>query len=146
MDQPTFESRFTAPTAEEFINLRDQIGWGEMDLTLAKASLDNSLFHVTMYKDNKLAAMGRVVGDGYMYFYIQDVVVSPEHQGTGLGNQIMQHIEEYLSKTVKVGATVGLLAAKGKEGFYRRYDYLERSGSPLGLGMCKFITHEMTPD
>ena len=45
----------------------------------------------------------------------------------------------YLSKTAKKGSTIGLLAAKGKEGFYQRFKYIERSGEPLGKGMCKFI-------
>ena len=83
--------------------------------------------------------MGRVVGDGAMYFYIQDVIVTPTHQGQGLGHQIMLNIEEYLQSAAAQGATVGLLAAKGKEPFYQRYGYVSRPNTLLGNGMCKFV-------
>lgn len=129
-----------APSAEEFVQLRTQIGWGEMDLALAQASLDNSLYHIVIRMEDQLVGMGRVVGDGYMYFYVQDVVVAPDFQRLGLGYQLMDHIEAYLAQTAKIGATIGLLAAKGKEGFYQKFGYQQRDGAQLGLGMCKFIT------
>jgi hypothetical protein len=39
----------------------------------------------------------------------------------------------------KQGASIGLLAAKGKEAFYARYNYIERPNVSLGHGMCKFV-------
>jgi ribosomal protein S18 acetylase RimI-like enzyme len=139
MNLNEYKVSFNSPKVTDFVKLRNKIGWGESDLHLAEQSLENSLFHVSILQDQKLIAMGRVVGDGFMYFYIQDVVVDPEYQNKGLGNEVMEHIEQYLSKTAKKGATIGLLAAKGKEGFYQRFKYIERSGEPLGKGMCKFI-------
>ena len=133
------EINYNAPKIQEFVELRRLVGWGSTDPELARASLSASLFHVTLYENNELIAMGRVVGDGHMYFYIQDVIVHPAAQGRGLGAQLMNEIESYLDKVVRKGATVGLLAAKGKEEFYGQYGYLERSGEPLGMGMCKFI-------
>jgi len=130
---------FNSPVVEDFIQLRAKIGWGETDLAMAKNSLNASLFHVTIYAQSQLVAMGRVVGDGAMYFYIQDVIVNPSHQGRGLGKIVMENIENFLTKTSKKGSTVGLLAAQGKENFYKTWGYLERTGSPLGKGMCKFI-------
>ncbi len=83
--------------------------------------------------------MGRVVGDGVMYLYIQDVAVDPDYQGLGIGDVIMTAIENYLSINVIKGATIGLLAAQGKEAFYARYGYIERPNTSLGHGMCKFV-------
>ncbi|NQZ81241.1 MAG: GNAT family N-acetyltransferase [Colwellia sp.] len=139
MSSKEYEISFNSPQVEDFANLRLKIGWGAIDLCLAKQSLDNSLFQVAIYHHEKLIAMGRVVGDGFMYFYIQDVIVDPQYQGKGLGNVIMEQIENYLSKAAVKGSTIGLLAAKGKEEFYRKFKYIERSGEPLGKGMCKFI-------
>jgi ribosomal protein S18 acetylase RimI-like enzyme len=127
------------PTTIAFIGLRSAIGWGETDAAMVEASLANSLFHVTIYQENKLIGMGRVVGDGAMYFYVQDVVVDPHYQGQGIGNSLMHEIEGYLSKTAKPGSTIGLLAAKGKEGFYQNFGYQQRPNETLGNGMCKFI-------
>ena len=51
----------------------------------------------------------------------------------------MDKIEDYLSDTTIQGATIGLLAAQGKEAFYARYGYTHRPNSTLGHGMCKFV-------
>ena len=127
------------PTVEEYLDLRDTTGWGKIASKMAQVSLENTLFHVTIRENDKLIGMGRVIGDGGMYFYIQDVIVHPDFQGERIGGSIMQAIEEYLLKVTKAGATVGLLSAKGKESFYSRYGYLERPNDSLGKGMCKFI-------
>lgn len=128
-----------APKASDFVALRALIGWGTTPVELAQSSIDSSLYTVSAYHGEQLVATGRVVGDGYMYFYIQDVIVHPDSQGLGLGAKIMEYIESYLSKVCNKGATVGLFAAKGKEGFYQKFDYIERSGEPLGKGMCRFV-------
>ena len=139
MDTTRFTPSRTPPTPAEFVALRAQVGWGELDPVMAGNSLANTLFHVTIREQETLVGMGRVVGDGVLYFYIQDVVVAPGYQGHGIGRMIMDAIEEYLVTATQPGATVGLLAAQGKEGFYTRYGYLERSGDPLGKGMCRFV-------
>jgi len=106
---------------------------------MASISLKNSLFHVVVRDETRLIGMARAVGDGAMYFYIQDVVVVPKYQQQGIGAILMNHIEDYLQSITKTGSTVGLLSAKGKESFYARYNYIERPNDSLGKGMCKFI-------
>ncbi|MCQ8880072.1 GNAT family N-acetyltransferase [Pseudoalteromonas shioyasakiensis] len=130
---------FNAPTIEEYIFLREKVGWGEVDEQMASISLHNSLFHVVIRQKQRLIGMGRVIGDGGLFFYVQDVVVSPDLQGQGIGTLIMDNIEEYLSGIAKKGATVGLFSVKGRESFYNRYSYRDRPNTVLGCGMCKFI-------
>jgi ribosomal protein S18 acetylase RimI-like enzyme len=127
------------PTPTEFAQLREKVGWGVTNVNMAKASLENSLFHVTARVGPNLIGMGRVIGDGVMFFYVQDLVVDPDFQHQGVGDALMQKIEQYLIITAKKGSTVALLSAQEKEPFYSRYGYVERSGNPLGKGMCKFI-------
>lgn len=127
------------PSIEDFINIRQKVGWGEIEKDLASRSLINSLFHVTIYHEYHLIGMGRVVGDGAMYFYIQDVIVDPNHQNQGVGKILMGQIEKYLQEAAGKGATIGLLSAKGKEDFYSQYGYIQRPNATLGNGMCKFI-------
>ncbi|WP_215398321.1 GNAT family N-acetyltransferase [Rheinheimera oceanensis] len=126
------------PTSAEYIALRCKVGWDSVELSTAQNSLNSSLFTTTVRLDGKLIGMARVVGDGFMYFYIQDVIVDPAHQGCGIGHVVMTRVEAYLAKACTTGATVGLLAAKGKELFYRRYGFIERDGTELGKGMCRF--------
>jgi GNAT superfamily N-acetyltransferase len=130
---------FNPPSVEDFCHLRNLVGWGEIGYVLAQESLLNSLFHACIYSKHKLLAMGRVLGDGYMYFYIQDLIVHPDFQGQGLGKVVIEHIETYLSRAAQKGSTVGLFAANGMENFYTPYGYKKRTGEPLGQGMCKFI-------
>lgn len=130
---------YLAPSPQEFMQLRESIGWTNTSEAVTQKSLSSSIFQVTLRDKDKLIGAARIVGDGAMYFYIQDVIVSPDFQGLGLGHKLMQEIEDFLSKNTTPGATVGLLAAKGKEGFYKKYGYLARNGETLGLGMCRFV-------
>jgi predicted GNAT family N-acyltransferase len=129
----------TRPSIDDFLQLRKKVGWAELEANLAQKSLNNSLFHVTIYYDQQLIGMGRVVGDGAMYFYIQDVVVDPDFHKQGLGTELMDTIEGYLHCTTAKGSTIGLLAAQAKESFYARYGYIQRPNNDLGHGMCKFV-------
>jgi len=134
-----FSLALASPSVDDFLQLRQKVGWGELEADLAQKSINNSLFHVTIYHDQQLIGMGRVVGDGAMYFYIQDVVVDPNFHNQGLGTELMDTIEGYLRYTADKGSTIGLLAAQGKESFYARYGYVQRPSNTLGHGMCKFV-------
>lgn len=129
----------STPTAREYCQLRAKVGWGDTSINMAQIALNNSLIHFTARTGTQLVGMVRVIGDGAMFFYIQDLVVDPDFQGQGIGQQLMDEIERYLDNVAKKGATIGLFSAFEKEPFYLRYGYTERTGKPLGLGMCKFI-------
>jgi GNAT superfamily N-acetyltransferase len=134
-----FKTCFHPPSTEGFIHIRQSVGWDNPEKSVVSNSIKNSLFWVCLYKSERLVATGRVIGDGAMYFYIQDIIVAPEYQGRGLARTLMESIEVYLSQECKKHATVGLLSVKGKEAFYNKFDYLLRDGNKLGHGMCKFI-------
>lgn len=135
-----YKVELKAPALDEFANLRKQVKWQNPDYKTLKASIENSLFWVTVYDTDKLIGTGRVIGDGAMYFYIQDIIVAPSYQKQGIGHLVMTHIENYLSNACSNGATIALLSAHGKESFYIQYGYVKRDGDGLGLGMCKFIS------
>ncbi|GGF80331.1 GNAT family N-acetyltransferase [Alteromonas lipolytica] len=139
MSDIEFTFREVPPAAADFAALRKQVGWKSPELPILQLSIESSLFWVTVYAGNQLIGTGRVVGDGAMYFYIQDVIVLPAVQGGGLGLQIMQRIQAYLAQACQPGTTVALLAAQGKEPFYAKLGFTARDGQSLGLGMCKFI-------
>ena len=48
MNSDKYSIQLESPSIEEFLNLRNKIGWGELDFNIAKTSLNNSLFHVTV--------------------------------------------------------------------------------------------------
>ena len=132
--------RQAAPAVGDFMQLRALMNWGAITEQQAAVSIERTLDFAVIYDDEQLVAMGRVIGDGALFFYLQDVVVHPDYQHKGLGAAVMQSLEQYLQREAKAGATVALLAAQGREGFYEQFGYQQRTGQPLGLGMCKFIS------
>lgn len=131
--------RSEAPPAADFARLRGLMGWGELSASQAELCVQRSLAFAVAYDGAQLVAMGRVVGDGAVYFYLQDIAVHPDYRGRGLGRAIVRQLEHYLAQQAPPGACVGLFAARGAEGFYRPFGYRERDGRALGLGMCKFV-------
>ncbi len=127
------------PTEEEFIAIRDLVGWGKADKEASIISLRNALFTICLRINEELFGLGRVVGDGGLYFYIQDMIVHPDLQGQGYGAAITDRCMSYVKEHAKAGAMVGLFAAKGKEGFYEKYGFMKRPNETYGNGMCIFF-------
>ena len=84
------------PSVHEFLHLREEMGWGLVESSQAEKGLSASLYCICLYHDRRLLAMGRVVGDGALYFYIQDVMVSVPYQGNGLGRIVMDNIMDFI--------------------------------------------------
>ncbi|MBS1169005.1 MAG: acetyltransferase, family [Proteobacteria bacterium] len=130
------------PTAGEFVELRAACGWGAVEMAVAERALAAGLVNVVARDGGRLAGFGRVVGDGVLYFYVQDVIVHPDFRGRGVGRLIVELMLAEVLKRAPVGATIGLMAAEGKEGFYG-----VRLHSPptdrLGAGMTRFVLQEI---
>ena len=50
------------------------------------------LFRSCAFEDNRLIGYAEVVSNGVTDAYIQDVMVLPEHQGQGIGTQLMERL------------------------------------------------------
>jgi ribosomal protein S18 acetylase RimI-like enzyme len=119
------------PTVSDYNQLRAVVGWSEQSLEAVAEGLPRSLYSLCVYRDQELVGYGRVVGDGGVYFYVQDIIVLPEHQGQGLGHEIMSRVMAYLAEHAYPDSFIGLMAAQGVAGFYERYGFAERpSGRP----------------
>ena len=129
--------------AGEFVDLRATCGWGTVDPAIAERALAAGLFAVVARDGSRLAGFGRVVGDGVLYFYVQDVIVHPDFRGQGVGRLIVEALLAEVLKRAPIGATVGLMAARGKEGFYEKFGFTRRPTERLGAGMTRFVLAEM---
>ena len=115
-------------TLEEYRAICEAVGWGEvMNFEAAPQALRRSLYGVVATYAGQAIGMGRVVGDGAIFFYLQDIAVVPEHQGRGVGAQIVGRLLAYLASAAPEKAFVGLFAAAGKEPFYQRYGFRAHS-------------------
>jgi GNAT superfamily N-acetyltransferase len=112
------------PSAEEYRCICAEVGWaGAINFDAAPDSLARSLHCCVVIHEDEAVGMGRIVGDGAIYFYIQDVAVVPAHQGRRLGALILRTLVDWVRANAPEKAFVGLFAATGTEPFYRRFGF-----------------------
>jgi GNAT superfamily N-acetyltransferase len=127
------------PTTAELRALNAAVGWTDLpeeDDALTRG-LAASLFGVVLLgAAGEIAGCARVVGDGGVYFYVQDLIVTPSHQGLGLGDVLLDTVLGYLERAAPAGATVGLMAAEGKASFYARRGWTPRPVDGPGMTLA----------
>lgn len=84
-----------------------------------KTAYSNSMFKCIAHDGERLVAAGRAVADGVDCSYLCDVVVHPDHQGTGLGKQLIQKLVDLSTGHRKVI----LYAVPGREPFYEKFGF-----------------------
>ena len=138
MAEIQFELVDNALKAEDFIQLKLATGFIERPLQQVEKALNNGLFNVSAICDGKVFGIGRLVGDGAMYWYLQEIIVLPEYQGKGIGKSIVNRLIEYIKSTAVPGTIIyiGLTAVKGKEPFYEKFGFSIR---PTGMGQLMEI-------
>jgi GNAT superfamily N-acetyltransferase len=93
------------------------------------------------YEDGRLIGMGRVVGDGAVICYVQDLIVLPDYQGHGVGSMVLKALTEYVKSITEPGTEMmfGLMCAKGREQFHEKHGFIARPTSALGPGMIQYL-------
>ena len=127
---------------EEYLGLRQAVGWSVFPLEQAESGLQNS--HVICFRDKEKAiALGRVIWDHGYSILISDVIVAPEYQGKGLGRKLMEEIMAYIRSLLKPGyrIMISLMAAENKQGFYKKFGFIERPSDLFGPGMHQWIEY-----
>ena len=111
--------------AEDFIRLRIEAGAAEVPVDHARKALQNGLINVSAIYNGELVGMGRLVGDGAMYWYLQEIIVLPQFQGKGIGTMIVNHLVDYAKANSITGkfTTIGGVSAQGKEPFYEKMGF-----------------------
>lgn len=122
-----------APTPAEYAELRAAVGWRALPASIVEAGLPRGLYAVCAEDDGRTIGCARIVGDGAMYFYLQDVLVHPEHQRRGVGGALMDALLDFLRRTARDGAFVGLMAAWNAQPFYERYGFTPRETGRPGM-------------
>jgi GNAT superfamily N-acetyltransferase len=105
------------------------VGWGARDPNEVREAFGRSTFKAFAFEGAELLGFGRTIDDGRFYATVVDVVVSPAHQGRGIGRAIVEDLQERL----KGFLVVTLTAAPPVQPFYRK------------LGWRKLITGMIRP-
>jgi ribosomal protein S18 acetylase RimI-like enzyme len=77
------------PSVEDYNRVKSVAGLGRRDPAAANVGLPNTLFGVCVESDGRVVGIGRIIGDGGLFFQVVDVAILPEHQGEGLGARVM---------------------------------------------------------
>lgn len=128
------------PSADEFNNLTNSVGWGIREKKIIKEALKNTLYSLCVYDDNKLIGYGRIIGDKTIFLYIQDIMVIPEYQNKHIGTEIMNNLLKQINEYKKINPSIRtyLGASKGKESFYEKFGFISRPNEELGSGMILY--------
>ena len=129
---------------DTYMKLRAAVGWKVLKEEQAILALKNSIFTVTASIDGKVVGMGRMVGDGAVICYIQDLVVHPSYQRLGVGEALMNRLLDHANELRMEGTELMLclMCAKGREGFYEKYGFIGRPTGNLGPGMTMYLKEE----
>ncbi len=126
---------------DTYMELRAAVNFRKLSRDQAKRGLDNSLYTLVAYKDGKAVGMGRIVGDGAIICYVQDLIIRPEVQGEGIGGLILESLKSFVINTGFEGTTMmfDLMCAKGREPFYKKHGFIARPTENLGPGMIQYL-------
>jgi len=129
----SYELRETTSDPERFVALRESADMSPRSVEAARQGLANTLYGVSVVDTDtgETVAMARIVGDGACVFHVSDMVVHPDHQGQGLGTEIMDALMAYLEEHAPESAYVNLMA--DVDGFYEQWGF-ERT-APASKGM-----------
>lgn len=130
------EFRDERPNAHEYRALRLLADWGDISEATATRALASTAISLCVRHQTDLVGLGRVVGDGVLYFHISDVFVHPAARGTGLGHEILRRLLSRIRAMADPGATVSVLAAPGREPFYAKAGFTACPNAVFGHGMA----------
>ncbi len=117
--------KYNELSAEEFILLWETV-WGQSpNLEQTKLAMDHTLFRVSVFDDDRIVAMARMIGDMGLNYYIKDVVVIPEYQGRGIGRLLINELLKFVNDNGirDTGIFVELCAMPDKMPFYEKLGF-----------------------
>ena len=122
---------------EEIIHLYKANNWSS---TQKPKELYNALLNshslITAWDEDKLIGLGNAISDGYLVVYYPHLLVHPNYQGKGIGQMIMDIMQEKYK-----GFHMQMLTADGKAiDFYKKVGF-EKAGETQPMWIYKGNEH-----
>lgn len=132
---PPYTLRYQIPDVGTYQHLRQASGLTPFPRAAAVVGLSGTFLGVTISSEHEIVGMGRVVGDGGLFFQIVDIAVLPAHQGKGLGKAIMQALTQGLAARISARAYVSLVADGEAHRLYAQYGFVPVAPKSQGMAM-----------
>lgn len=127
--------KYNELTAEEFIYLWNTV-WNEPpSLQQTELAMKHTAFRVSVWDNDKIVAMARMIGDLGLNYYIKDVVVKPEYQHKGIGRMMINELLEFADKNgvSGTGIYIELCAMPDKMPFYQKLGFSSNEAQRLKM-------------
>lgn len=134
---PGYSLHAETPSIDDYLRLRVVSGLTPKTAEGAAAGLPNTVFAVIIRHEDRTVGMGRIIGDGGLFFQIVDIAVSPEHQGKSLGKAIVAALVDHVRSIAPKGAYVSLIADGEAHRLYSHFGFAMTA--PRSVGMA-FVT------
>lgn len=132
-----YSLRDETPSQSDYLRLRVISGLTPKTAQAAAVGLPNTVFAVTVHRGEEVVGMGRIIGDGGLFFQIVDIAVEPAHQGRGLGKAIVARLVDHLRDHAPSSAYVSLMADGEAHRLYSQFGF--KPTAPRSIGMAFVI-------
>lgn len=122
-------------TTDEFLEMVESVGWKTYSKEQVEKALNNTMYMIKATVDDKLAGIGRVVGDNSIVCILTDICVKPEFQGQGIGLKITSELKRLVEENVATGEKmqIELTPTAGNEAFYEKAGFKYKPDKITGM-------------
>ncbi len=131
----TYTIKYNELTAEQFITLWKSVWGNGPSVEQTELAMKNTLFRISVWDNDKIVAMARMIGDMGLDYYIKDVVVIPEYQHKGIGRMMINELLNFINENGVKGTDifVELCAMPDKIPFYSKFGFESNEAQRLKI-------------
>ena len=128
-------------SVEDYLRLREEVGWKSIAPEQAQAGLDNAYAVIAAVSGGETVGFARLLWDGGYVAYLAEVYVMEECRHQGLAKVMVENLIEKLRAEKKEGweIKIHLLANLGRESFYEPFGFKSRPNEHDGAAMDMWL-------
>jgi ribosomal protein S18 acetylase RimI-like enzyme len=134
---PGYSIEMAVPSVADYQRLRAATGLSPFAEAAVARGLAGSYLGAVLRCDGQVVGMGRVSGDGGLFFQLTDIAVLPEHQNQGLGSAIVELLLDELAARIDAPAYVSLIADGPAARVYAKHGF--EPVAPKSQGMARWL-------
>jgi ribosomal protein S18 acetylase RimI-like enzyme len=134
---PGYDLSLEIPSLADYQRLRSVAGLSRFAEVAARKGLPGTVIGAVVRYEGRAVGMGRIVGDGGLFFQMVDIAVEPAHQGSGLGKAIVRALLQALAERLDAPAYVSLVADGAADRLYAQFGFVPVA--PKSQGVARWL-------